>query len=663
MYQYPANIFDAVRQERQDFIYNYIEIVDGFTFNQYQTIKRIHKYYNGHYNDGDYETVNGITRKKVFWNIGKRRATIASKQIDIATKDFLLISQNQATEWNVFLLGKELKAWMQKEKYGRILNQVSDELPLYGSVVLRKTKEGARLEDLRYLYCEQSAESLKKSRYTILKHLMTPEQLREMKGSWNNIGDAINFFGQQSFSSYDTSGQLNVQRTTPQVEVYERFAEVPRSYFENDGFLVGDGSEADEDFVYSRFIIAGIDALTGIGTPANPINGNQDASVHKPGVILFSEQIKKDDLPFKECHFRKTRGRWLGIGQIEDTFEDQRMVNKVKDQEDKAAEHASIIIYQTASDMAARNVLTDIDNGEILKATQPINRLDNQLHQLAEMQEITQAYEAHADQETFSSDYLAGKPTPSDATLGAVKKQLQASSSMFDYFKQDYGLFLQEFIEDLVFPDLEKKLTQPHAFRFSGDLMEMQKLRERVVDGYLRQQILKTGDVPTTDQYTMLKNQYMQIYQKAGSHLWIQTEKDFFKNLDYELSLETTGESVNTQNWLNNLQTVFGMVSTNPILMQNPLLKRLLFKMLSAMGMSISELENAESEITQEVFDLMIKQGIKRNVRMNINANDSNPQDIQQMLQAGGAGQPSQNGEQPHQQYNQSSGAPAGGGQ
>ena len=159
----------------------------GYTFNQYKQIQKIHKYYNSHYNEGDYETINGIVRKRVFWNINKRRATIASKQIDIDTKDFLLISQNPTTEWNVHLLEKELKAWMKKEKYSKILNQLSDELPIYGSVVLRKTKEGAEVIDLRYFFTEQGAESLKKSRYKIIKHLMTPETMREMEGSWNNV--------------------------------------------------------------------------------------------------------------------------------------------------------------------------------------------------------------------------------------------------------------------------------------------------------------------------------------------------------------------------------------------------------------------------------------------------------------------------------------------
>lgn len=643
-YKYPTNIFDAIRQERQDFLYNYIELVDGLTFNQYAVVKKIHKYYNNWHVDGSYETINGVTRKKVFWNIGKRRCTIASKQIDIDTKDFLLISENQATEWNVFLLEKELKAYLKKDKYGIILNQVSDELPLYGTVVLRKTKDGAEVCDLRYLMCDQAAESLKKSRYTILKHLLTPQEMRGMK-DWDNVQEAIDKFAQHSFKSYETSGQLNIQHGTPYVEVYERFAEVPRSYLENDGTLAGDESEADNDYVLARFIVAGVDNK--IYTPSSQ---DQQTYYYDKGIILFQEQI--DELPFKECHYRKTRGRWLGIGVMEDTFEDQRMVNKVKDQEDKAGELASLILFQTAQDMVAKNVLTDVDNGEILKAAAPITRLDNQNKAFGEMLKMAEAYENHSDLATFSSDYVAGKPAAPQATLGAVKAQLQMTSSVHDYFKQNYGLFLEDFIKDLVFPELEKKIMKPHTFRFTGDLMEMQKLRERVVDGYLRQQILKTGDIPTQDEYTALKQKYIKLYQKNGAHLWIETEKDFFKNIDYEVSLEVTGEHKDVQTWINNINTVFGIVSRNPVLMQNPLLKRLLYKMLSAMGMSISELENAEAEITQEVFDLMIKQGIHRSVMMRVNMDDNNPEDWSKAMEAGGAGDPPQNAGQPHKQLN-----------
>ena len=614
--------------ERQDYLYSQIEIVPGYTFNQNINIQKIHKYYNSHYNDGDYETINGIMRKKVFWNLGKRRATIATKQIDIDTKDFLLLSENQATEWNVNLLEKRLKAWMKTSKYAKILNQIADELPVYGSVILRKTKEGAELADLRYTFLEQSAPNLMKSRYVIFKHLMTPESMREMSGTWDNVNEAINKFAVTSTKSYENGGQINIQHTTPELEVYERFGEVPRSFFENDGANIEQGSEANDDYVYGRWIVAGVDNVVTIAT-VNPAQ-----ITHAPGVVLFKEQLKKKDSPFKEVHYRQTKGRWQGIGIIEDTFEDQRMVNKTKDQEDKAQELASLILFQTATDMAAKNVLTDVDNGEILKSSSPISRLDNTNKNIGDMTKIAQEYEKHADLETFSSDLLGGEQTPASATLGAVKTQLQASSSVYEYKKENFGLFLKEFIEDLVFPEFEKEITEKHSFRYTGDMQEMQTLRERVVNGYIRAKIF-AGEmpVPTQEEYQQLMTDWVKMYAKQGSKMWIEVEKDFFKNLNYEVSLEITGEGKNVQQWLSNLQAVFGLVTQNPMILQNPLYKRLFYKMLTAMGMSTSELENAEAEITQDMIDTMIRMGTKRTMQTRVNVDDKSGQYTQPLLE------------------------------
>lgn len=631
---YPRTIFDAIRQERQDFLFNWVEIVPGFTFSQYQNVKKIHKYYNSQYQDGNYETINGITRKKVFWNIGKRRATIASKQIDIDTKDFVLVSKNQVTEWNVALLEKELKAWMKQSEYGKILKQVSDELPVYGSVVLRKTKKSAELLDLRYFFCEQSAPNLKKSRYKIIKHFMSPEDMRAMT-QWSHVQEAIEKFAMQSFKSYEDAGQLNIQHGTPDVEVYERYAEVPRSYLVNDGCLLPGGDPLNDVFTYARFICAGVDNQVTQGA-VNPSPGNPQNPYYNPGLILFMEEVDRKDDPFKEVHFRQTKGRWQGIGIIEDTFEDQRMVNKTKDQEDKAAELAALILFQTATDMAARNILTDVDNGEILKAVSPINRIDNENKSLGAMQTIAEAYEAHTDRETFSADLLGGKETPASATLGAVKAQADSSSSVYDYKRDSYAEFLDDFITDLVMPELEKKITAKHELRFQGDMMEMAKIRERVVDGYMRTKILESGDIPTQEEYDSMKQKFTRMYVKSGSSMWVAIERDFFKNLQYELSLEVNGVTNDAQGWLNNLSAVFKLVSSNPMVLENPLTKRLLYKMLSAMGMPTAELENAQDEVTQEMMENMIRMGIKRSFRQNMDFKDMPPAGQQGMADEAG---------------------------
>ena len=587
MYQNPSSIFAAIRAERDDFLYNQIEIVDGVYFNQYETIKKIHKYLNGHYVNGDYETINGVRRKKVFWKLGKRQAAIASKQLDIDVKDFLLIAENPDHEWNTFLLEKELKYWLKKHDLGVTLNQIVDELPEYGSVVLRKVKNGAKIMDLRYLFNDQAAESLKEARYINYKHLMSPDDLRKMK-DWEHVDHVIDHYCLHSDRGYEDGASVKKDAGSPLAEVWESFAIRPRSYLTNKGFLKD--SKEDDQYVLCRFIVAGVDDRK---------ENEAGQAYDENGLILFAEELS--ELPFKEVHYKKTKGRWIGVGVIEETFEEQRMVNKIKDQEDKAAELASMILYQTQDKLVQKNLLSDVDNGEILTSKTGIQRLDNRLD-VNQFENLVSSYENHADRVTFAQDIMGGDLPPASATATAVVNQVQQATSVYDYKKENIGLFLREFIDDLVFPELKTKLNKQHTFRFVGNPEEMQRIREKAANYHIKE-LIEKGEIIEESELTAAKEQFITGMQEQGSRIWIDVQKDFFNNLDYEVSLEITGEGKNVQAQLQNLQFVMSLVGQNPeMVLKNPVLKRLLTKTMSLMGLSTTELENAFIE-QQEQMD------------------------------------------------------------
>lgn len=583
MFTFPKNIFSAIRHEKNDFLYNFIEIVDGLQFNQYETIKKIHKYYNSHYEKGDYETVNGVQRKKPFYNINKWRADVATKQIDVDVKDFQLVSEDASTEFNVYLLEKELKAWLKKSKMGQILNEVTRKLPVYGSVVLRKLKQGAEVMDLRTFFTDQAAKDLDSSRYIIIKHLMSPTEFRAKRGIWDNVDEAIQSFTMSNTKSYENSQSLHRAVGTPYLEVYERYGEVPKS------FLTGDESD-DDTWVKAHFIVTGIDSTR---------TNEKGDIIAENGLVLFKEEYK--ELPFKEVHYQKTEGRWLGIGVVEDVFEAQRMVNKTKNQEDKAMELASMILFQTKDNIVARNVLSDVENGEILRVGSEIGRIDNSNTSLGAFEQIINSYETLGDRLSFSYDAVRGETSPSDTTATEVINQQKQASSAFDYKRENLALFLSDFITDLVFPELQKKINIPHIFRFTANADEMNRMREKIVDAELRKHILETGDIPTKQEYEALKAMKVQELGKDGNKAWLEIEKDFFANLEYEVSLDISGEGRNFAAQLQNTAYVLNELSQNPQILQNPLFRRLLFKQMTLLGMSPSELEMAEGELASQV--------------------------------------------------------------
>lgn len=594
------NIFQQIRDERADFLQNEIEVVPGYNFSQYNNIKKIHLYYTSHYEKGDYEDINGVLRKKIFHNLSSWRCEVATKMIDMDVKDFILVSNDHSTDWNVFLLEKELKVWLKKNEMGQILNEISRLLPIYGSVVIQKTKEGAVIQDLRYFYNDQSAKSLNDARYILKRMLLSHQDMRKMaKAGWENVTEAIDMFSGKYRQGYDLQGvstvsngsnlyyegagsQVAQAKTAPLVEVFERYGEVPKSWFTGN-------SEDDNEYTLAKFVVAGVDETT---------QSEGGVIIGEEGLVLFKEEIT--ELPFKEVHYNKIEGRWQGIGIVETLYEPQRRINEVKNQESRANELASIQLFQTRDDLVQSNITTDLQNGEILRVKSEITPIATESRNMSAMQATAENIEEHANNLTFSRDVVSGENAPSSATLGAVQIQTQQTTAVFDYKKENIGLFLGEFIKDLVFPQIEKELNKAHVLRLTGSFAELQKLRNNFATKYANQKFIE--DVILTDKdvsqetWDLFKQKGLEEISKHGDKIWTDVEKNFFKNLDYEVDIVSTGENKNIYAQINNGNALLQAFAADPTIMQDPAKKKVLFKIMSAMGWRLSELEDMDNE-------------------------------------------------------------------
>ena len=591
------DIFKQIRDERQDFLQNEIEIVPGYNFSQYSTIKKVHLYFNGHYEKGDYEEINGVLRKKIFHNISNWRCEVATKMIDMDVKDFMLVSNNPETDLNVYILEKELKVWLKRNEMGEILNEISRLLPVYGSVVLQKTNSGAEIVDLRHFYVDQSAKTLKDASYINKRMLLSHRDMRKMKKKgWENVDEAIQSFSGKYTQGYDIAGvsmssggsslfyeganvgKVQVQGA-PLVEVWERYGEVPLSWFTK--------NKSDEnEYVMAKYCVAGIDQTT---------KNENGVVMQEEGVILYKEEI--DDIPFREVHYNKTEGRWLGIGIVEALFENQRRINEVKNQQARANELASIQIFQTRDDTIASNITTDLANGDILRVKSEITPIATESRNMSAHVETANDIEQHSDNLTFSRDVISGENAPSSATLGAVQLQTQQTTAVFDYKKENIGLFLGSFIKDLVFPQIEKDLNKEHVLRLTGTFDEILKLRdnyatrmanEKIVDAVLK------GATVSEEMYQGFYQLALQEIETMGDKIWTKVSVNFFKNLDYNVDVVSTGENKNIYSQINNGNALLQAISADPTILQDPAKKKILFKVMSAMGWHQSELESMD---------------------------------------------------------------------
>lgn len=591
-----SNIFEQIRKERYDFLNNEVTIVSNYTFSQYNTIKKNHLYYTSHFENGDYEVINGVKRKKTFHNINSWRCDVATKMLDVDTKDFLLIPNSPEQDINVMMLEKELKHWMKREKFGKILNQVVNDLPIQGTVVLRKYgNNDAKIVDLRYLYNDQSAESLRDAEYIIIRNLMSYTELVKMKSKWDNVENVIdNFHRYASVVGYDNLAQfggtnvaITQDDTRNMVEVWERFGEFPKSW-------ITKNNKDDDTYVWGKFVCAGIDAVQ---------QNEEGKIIGEDGTILWAEELDKDkEFPFREVHYRKIVGRWLGQGIVEMTWEPQRRINEIKNQEAKALELASVQLFQTRSTNALSNILTDADTGDLITTNSEITPIATESRNLAGFQQAFTTEDQHADRLTFSYDAVRGEQAPASATLGSVQIQEQQATSAFDYKRENVALFLQEFITDIVLPALEPELNKEHVFRLTGSMEELQKLRMNVAQNYAHQKavdLMLEGELVTQEMYDMLVDEELTSLAKDGDAMWVSVRKNFFKNLDYYVDLVVSGENRNIFAQVGNAQAILQALQ-DPTILQDAGKKAVFFKALSGLGMHISELQDLESKVQEQ---------------------------------------------------------------
>lgn len=575
------NIFSQIRQENSDFFDQYISIVPGYSFNQYQTLKRINLYLNSKFEGSSLY----LNRQKLFFNVVVPACEVATKMLDVDTKDIRLIPQDAKSYFSSYLLEKELKQWLKTSKLANVLNKIAEEGPRFGSVVLEKTKDGAKVVDLRKLVLDPTVESIKDSRFVTTIHYMTPSELRET--GWDDVDVAIERFGmttgQESYE--DQSGGMNQLQSTPYIKIYKRYGEVPQWWI--------DGGKSDK-MVKALFIVAGADSLE---------KNSEGKSVGENGVVLFKSRWYKD-WPFKDFHYTKILGRWLGLGIVEALFDTQVRLNELKNQKRVSMEVSTIHLFQTKDKQIVRNVLTDLESGDVLLSPNGIEPIANEERNLSAFDSEEASYVQHSQRLSFAYDAVSGETSAASTTATAVINAQQQATSTFGFKRENYTNMLRDFFNDLVLPQLMRDLTPEHIMRFTGSSQELMKLDGAAADihanDFIKSRVLK-GFTVTPEEVENEKQRAIEAYRKQGDNRFIKIKKAFYTDAKFEFDFNIGNEQMNPQAQATNSQAL--LAAYNPQAMNDPRYKVLYYKYAEALGVSRGEIEIADEQATQMVQD------------------------------------------------------------
>ena len=587
----PQNIFAQIRKEQWDFMFNWISIVPGYPFNQYYNIKRCHLYLNSKYEDSS--QFNG--RDKIFFNIVIPPCEVAMRMLNLDTKNIRLWPLAPKSYFSTYLLEKELKFWLKKHKLGQILNQLAAEAPRFGSVVLEKTVDGANVVDLRRLILDPTVDKITDSRFVTTISYMTPTQLRETGWDEGAIETAI-----ARYPSYNTMEpyedqyvNVNVMRSSPYIKVFKRYGEVPAWWIDD---KLKPGTKAGDKMTKSLFIVAGADW----------VQKNQDGKPTSDlGVILFKSKWVKD-WPFKDFHYSKTKGRWLGIGIVEMLFDVQVRVNEMKNQKRVGMELDTMRLFQTKDKSIVRNVLTDLQSGDLFVSNSGIEPINNSQSRFSESEFKNEedSYNNQTDKLSFAYEALRGDTGDASTPLGTTQIAVAQGTSVYAFKKENLSLFLQDYFNDLVMPQLIKDLNAEHIMRFTGNTQELQKLDEAASEVYANDVVKKkilAGQFATKEDFDQAKQMAVETYQKLGENRFLKIKDAFYDDAEFEFDFLITNEQADPAKMATNIQAIIGeLLPSSPMGVNDPRIKLLLGKLMEQLGISQAEVELADQQATAQ---------------------------------------------------------------
>lgn len=423
----------------------------GYFFNQREMVTIIDLYYNSKFQNGARDKLG---QRKIFMNIGKFRCDVSSKQIDLDTKDFRFVPDDYADPYTAYFMQKDFKVWArdmndpgdpeaEEGSFGDLVNKCVDNFPRYGTVVLKKVGGKLRFLPLQNLINEQTAKSLQTAAYVIEEHPdMYYYEIQEMAArGWNVAGLAGMKFNEKA-------------------TVHERYGHVPVKWLKNvmkangldESIVTGDDNSSTDALIFAVL--------------------NAPGSTSKEAVVLYAAPCKAR--PYREKHWSRQHGRWLGIGVMEDLVENQEAKNIIVNLSRRSLHWASKRVWQsTTTDMVSKNLVRDVQDGEILEVgvNGQISPVDMTNKALGEFVTFGQDWDKNADQKafTYEASLLTSGRTTTPFRLGALLTQ--SAQAFFTRKKQNLGMFLRDAIDDFILPDFVSDMDNKDRVRmlFPGE--------------------------------------------------------------------------------------------------------------------------------------------------------------------------------------------------
>lgn len=511
-------------------------------------LELIDSYFASKYRDNEYDS-SGY--KKPFYNIVINPTEVASKMIDLDTKDIRIVAEDGQSYYPAWFFGKELKIWMKDKKnkdgqtFGQLLNQMVYKYPKYGHLIAKKAKDTVYLVPLQNFYCDNpEADNFLSCDTVVEEHDYTAEQLRKQEG-WKNVEDII--------TKYEVEGNIKVY----EISVLNQ--------------------KGDNYFI-------------------------QPAGCNKEEDVLYKDRRDRKDL-YKEIKWEDLPGRCMGRGQPEKLFEAQIAKNQNEYYLRSGYRWTSKKLWQTRDDNIAKNLITEVEDGDVLTANSEITPISMEERNLGAIREGDTKWDKLISTLSFAFEPISGQPSKSGTTLGATVLQTNMMRQYYDLKREELGMFIKDILFDWIIPEFKKQKNGKHNLMMSEfDESELTKIKELVLTNKTNRavigQVEKTGAIPTMQEMELLKSI---TSEKMKSQKDIKIPDNFYNNLKYKIDIIITNEQIDTASRMTTLQTVLQIIGGNPTILQDPRTRKVFYKLLDLAGISPTDFQEEEPDLASTV--------------------------------------------------------------
>ncbi len=575
---------------KRNFLQTNIEIVPGLTFNQYETVKRVYFYMHNQFESGPYDELG---QRKYFYDMMTDRNDQATKNIDLDTKDVYIKAENAGTYLLSWLLRQEFMGYAKTTGFGSKLNELSDDLPDVGTVVWKKVKADDGTTDVSQVelinILNDPTSKCLKDGIMIERHLLTQDELRKKGASINQDEVTRLIKSGKTAPPVPINGTMamnyntTVDRTTPYYEVYEMWAEIPlwlykryenygKDYQANAGITSYqdiDSADANKS-VYVMALVAGVE------------QGSDEC-------VLFIKKTTKEMFPYMDVHYRRRKGRWLGLSNYELCFDQIEKANECTNRFFNALRISTSHLYQTTDKTHVKNVMTDMEDGDLVVTKAAITAIPTEIRGLAEYKDEMARIESRVEHICNAYEVVTGENLPSGTPFQLGAQMLASATKLFEYIRQNMGLFIEDVFNKWLLPDFAKGLTDEHILDLTNDPDDLKiyydAIRKVVQYDLIKKYILTQGTYPSVEQLQLVGSLVKDQMAHAPKQVLVE-QGTYPLTLKYGLKVITTGENEAKKQNIETLKTTLETVAANPQALQDPRFMMLLSMILEETGFS-----------------------------------------------------------------------------